>query len=119
LSSTFGSVSRESFSEFLNNIEFPNAKEIKLPRYLDCGNFLKAKDRIIPVISVTDDMLGSRVRLHFVKAEYDGQVKMEIVWEKEIGRNLGSEIKIVKFEASRTHTYLAYEVNQKSCQKIF
>jgi hypothetical protein len=55
--------------------------------------------------------LGSVTRLHLIKAVSENQaMKAEIVWEKQLGRNVGAAITIKKFEASRTHTYIAYEV---------
>ena len=111
LSLTIGNFMKDTFSAAFDNLNFPNAKLVILPSYLDCGNFLDAKERIIPFLTITDDVLGSCSRLYFVKAGYDGAlVKTEVVWEKEIGRQIGSEITVVKFEASRTHTYIAYEV---------
>ena len=84
---------------------------------MDCGNYMDARDRIIPFIFQT----GESLNLLLIIVTYNSGVHVEISWQKEIGKHfVNDQLEIEKFQASLTHAHILYkgEFKIKFCQKI-
>jgi len=79
---------------------------------MDCGNYMDARDRIIPFIYQNDESLN----LIILKVTYNNGVHVETTWKTEIGKHfVNDQLEIQKFQASLTHAYILY----KGAFKIF